>query len=224
MVGNVGKTTNNLIDQIEAVAQAEREDQWGEMPGRIVAFDAAKQSATIQPLYMRVMNGQPMALPELLEVPVRFSRSGRGSITFPVQVGDRVTLRPQMRSSEKYHADPDQADGYVASDTRTYNLSDMEAHLDGGESLLDPIQNFDAENTHVRFDGEGKFGIKGSADGKISIEGSEGNVYDIIASMFELIATDELLIKHGSSSGSGHALQNRDQLIELAAKLRSMAL
>ncbi len=48
--------------------------------------------------------------------------------------------------------------------------------------------------------------------------------YDIIATFMELVASDELQINYGSSAGTGHALQNRTQLMDLAAKVRAMAL
>ncbi len=53
----------------------------------------------------------------------------------------------------------------------------MEAHLAGGESLKDPIQNFDPNNHHIRFNEDGTFGFKGSPDGKFELKGAQGNVY-----------------------------------------------
>jgi len=219
-VGNLGKTTNSLDDAMGARALDERQAQWGEMPGRIVSMNYAKQTATIQPLHKPKFNGTPVDMPELMEVPVRFTRAGFGGITFPVQPGDHVTLRPQMRSSELYHTKGDGA----ASDARSFNLSDMEAFLDGGESLGNPIPNFDSMNAHIRFSADGQYGIKGSKDGKIKIEGSQGNIYDLLVQVVELLASDALLIKYGSSGGSGHELQHKAQYLAIANKLRAMAL
>lgn len=220
-VGLQGKTTNWSDDVTGSKTLEERQAIWGEIPGEIVSFDAAAQTATIKPLYKPKFNGKPVDMPELLEVPVRFARAGNGAMTFPVVAGDRVTLRPQMRSSENYHAE----DNGEASDARSFNLSDMEAFLDGGESLSDPISNFDNANVHLRFDPDGNHGIRGSKDGKIAIEGSEGNIYDLLATVVELLAADGLKINYGSSAGTGgHELQNRAQYAEIAAKLRAMAL
>ena len=220
MTGYIGKTTNGDSDVVGMQTQSEREAQWGEMPGKIVSFDGATQTATIQPLYKPKHNGVAVDMPELLEVPVRFPRAGNGAFTMPIQAGDVVTLRPQMRSSENYHGGED----YEASDTRSFNLSDMEAYLDGGESLANPIPNFDGSNMHMRFDPEGQFGVKGSKDGKIKIEGSEGNIYDLLAQVVELLASDTLEIKYGSSAGTGHALEHQSAYAAIAAKLRAMAL
>ena len=220
MVGRLGKYTNWQDDAIGQMALEERQSQWGEIPGKVVKFNSEKQTATIQPLYKPKHNGKAIDMPELLEVPVRFVRAGKGGVTYPVGEGDFVTLRPQMRSSENYHEKEDGS----SSDARSFNISDMEAHLDGGESLQNPIKNFDNENVHVRFDEEGKYGIKGSKEGKFKLEGSEGNLYDILAEFLEVIASDELMINYGSSAGTGHRLFNRDKLMALAGKVRAMAI
>lgn len=221
MTGYTGRTTNSHRDVIGNQTRADVESQWGEMTGTVIAFDAATQTATIQPDYKKRLNGEPKAIPELQEVPVRFARAGKGGMTFPVEAGNKVVLRPQMRNSEAYHTGGE----YTAPDARSASLSDMEAHLDGGEPLTDPIPNFDAQNMHLRFNADGSFGLRGSPDGKIKIEGSQGNIYDLLATAIELIASDGLNIKTGSSIGVGiHELENRSQLTEIASKLRAMAL
>lgn len=220
MVGRQGKTTNWAQDANGSQILDERQAMWGEIPGEIVSFDGATQTATIKPLYRPKFNGKAVDMPNLLEVPVRFERAGGGGMTFPVAAGDKVTLRPQMRSSENYLAD---ADG-EASDARSFNLSDMEAHLAGGESLNDPILGFDNENAHMRWDPAGDYGIRGNAAGKIKIDGSEGDIYDLLVQVVELLAADTLTVKYGSSAGSGHALQYQAQYAQIAAKLRAMAL
>lgn len=221
MSGYIGKTTNLQRDVVGTQTQSERLDQWGEIDGKIVSFDAEKQTATVQPLYTPRHNGQPVQMPELLEVPVRFARAGKGGMTYPVGAGDLVTLRPKMRSSENYHVDG----SGEASDARSFNLSDMEAHLDGGESLQDPIKNFDPANVHVRFDDDGQFGIKGSKDGKVSIVGSEGNIYTLIRDAVDLARETAQLLS--TEPGLIHTDQYGDiasSLEQIADKLSGMAL
>lgn len=218
-VGRIGKTTNSADDTIGQAITDERKAMWGEIPGEIVSFDAVAQTATIKPLYRPKFNGKPIDMPELLEVPVRMVRAGGGGVTFPVGAGDKVTLRPQMRSTENYLSDDDG----TASDDRSFNISDMEAHLDGGESLTDPIKNFDNANVHVRFDDEGQFGVRGSKDGKVAIEGAEGNIYLLLARAVEIIAEHETQVTAGSSTGTySHTLAG--EAAAIAAKLRAMAL
>lgn len=220
MTGQLGKYTNAPADIVGAQAQEEVNSQWGNMKGRIVSFDGASQTATIKPLFKPVFNGKEVEMPELLEVPVRFQKGGKGALTFPVEAGNIVSLRPQMRSSENLLT----GEGETASDARSFNLSDMEATLDNGDNLEDALENFDNENMHLRFNQDGTFGMKASADGKISIDGGEGNIYDLLATAIELIASDQLQINYGSSAGSGHELQHKAALTEIAGKLRAMAL
>lgn len=219
MVGLQGKTTNGAPDAIGSMVQDERNSIWGEIPGKIVSFDPATQTATIQPLYKPQFNGKAVDMPQLLEVPVRMARAGGGGMTFPVAEGDFVTLRPSMRSMENY-LDGEEGE---ASDARSFNLSDMEAHISGGESLNNPIKNFDPDNVHMRFDEDGNFGIRGSKDGKVAIEGSEGNIYELLARLAEIIADHQTTVTAGSSTGNyPHDLKG--EATAIAAKLRAMQL
>ncbi|QIG67656.1 baseplate assembly protein V [Rhizobium phage RHph_Y17] len=220
MTGKLGKTTSFQDDIIGAKTLDERNAQWGEIPGKIVSFDPATQTATVQPLYKPKFNGTPVDMPELLEVPVRFSRAGGGAITFPVGAGDKVTLRPQMRSSENYLVD----DEGSASDGRSFNLSDMEAFLDGGETLGEAMPNFDSQNMHLRSNPDGSFGIKASPDGKFRIDGSEGNVYDLNTSGLELAAEGFTLLGTEGLDHSPRYAEIGDELYEIVSKLRAMQL
>ncbi|MEZ2132402.1 MULTISPECIES: Gp138 family membrane-puncturing spike protein [unclassified Sinorhizobium] len=220
MAGYIGKTTNLPNEIVAQQAQSEREEMWGPIPGEIVSFDAAAQTATVQPLYRPLHNGRPIDMPQLFEVPVDLPRTANAAITFPIPAGTRVMLAPTMRSMQNYDHGIDGS----ASDRRSFHLSDMRATIVGGDSVSSPLANVDADNTHIRFNTEGTFGIKGSPDGKFRIDGAEGNLYDLIATFMELVASDELLIRYGSSTGTGHQLFNRDALMAIATKVRAMAL
>lgn len=218
-IGNRGKTTNLPRENVAVQAQAERESTWGEMTGTVVGFNPENQTITVQPDYKPTHAGKKVSMPELQEVPVRFPRSGGFVMTSPVKAGDKVTLRPQMRSSEQYHTGGEYES---ISDSRSFSLSDMEAFLDGGEPISNPIPNFNSSNFEIRSE-NGEFKIEMSEDGKFKIVGSEGNVYDLIADAIELLSTDKLDVKTGSSIGSLHAMEHQAQYAAIAAKLRSMA-
>lgn len=220
MTGYLGKKTNRAETVIGAMIQAERDDMWGEMPGKVVGFDAANQTISVQPLYKKRLNGVPTDLPVLEAVPVRFPRAGGFVITSPIKVGDRVTLRPQMRSSEGYETD---GDGYAASDSRSFNLSDYEAYLEGGESLSAPIPNFNAQNMEIR-SADGQFAIEMSEDGKFRMRGAAGNWFQLLAQALRLIGSDELQIMYGSSAGTGHALANRAEILAIADAFDEMTI
>lgn len=219
--GYRGKVATNSSREVTAVqAGAERESMWGEIPGKVVSFDPATQTATVQPMYKPRHNGEPVDMPELQEVPVRFTRAGGFVITSPIKAGDMVTLRPQMRSSEEYNTGGDYT---PVGDTRSFALSDMEAFLDGGESLTSPIPGFNSENMEIR-SADGQFAIEMSEDGKFRMRGAAGNWFELLTEVVELLAADTLTIKYGSSAGSGHALEKQAQYAEIAGKMRSMVL
>lgn len=220
MVGLLGKTTNLSRDITGQQAQAERDSIWGPIPGEVLTYDPVSMTATVRPLYKPLHNGVPVGMPDLYEVPVDMPRTANGGMTFPVPAGSKVMLTPQMRAMDDY----EEGAGGQAYDARSFHISNMRASLSGGDSLSDPLPNVDPDNVHFRFNKEGTFGIRGSQDGKFKIEGSEGNLYDIIATFMELVAADQLQINYGSSAGTGHQLQNRAALIALAAKVRAMAL
>jgi len=216
-MGYRGKTTNRPRETTAVQAQGERETMWGEITGTIVAFDPATQTATVQPDYKPRHNGEPVDMPELEEVPVRFARAGGFIITNPVKAGDKVTLRPQMRSSEEFHTGGDYT---PVDDTRSFSLSDMEAFLEGGEPLTDPIPGFNSSNMEIRT-ADGSFKIEMSEDGKFKIVGAMGDWYDMLARLAEIIATKETIVGSGSSAGLWpHTLQG--EAAEIAAKLRGM--
>lgn len=63
------------------------------LPGRIVAFDAARQVASVQPMIeQQLMDGSRQPLPMLPDVPVQFPRGGGFVLTFPVKPGDECLL------------------------------------------------------------------------------------------------------------------------------------
>lgn len=219
-MGYRGKTTNAGREVTAAQAQAESEAAWGEITGTVESFDPETQTISVKPDYLPVHDGEEVEMPVLEEVPVRFQRMGGFVVTTPVKKGDKVTLRPQQRSSEEFHTE---GTYNAPKDTRSRSLSDMEAFLDGGEPLTNPIKNFNNENFEIRSE-DGQFAMEMSESGKFRMKGSDGNWFDLLARIAELLASDTLLIKYGSSLGSGHQLEHKAEYEEIAGKLRSMAL
>lgn len=217
-MADLHKTVKSDTVRTRAVTSAERESMFGEMPGRVVSFNMENQTATIQPLYRPRHNGQTVDMPELLEVPVRFPRAGSFVITSPVKAGDRVVLRPNFRSSEGYHTGGKYESG---GEARSFSLSDMEAFLDGGEPLTEPITSFNPDNFEIRTE-DGAHRIEITPDGSFRIKGSQGDWCSLIAQLARALADDGLDVKTGSSEGSNHALENRDVYSEIATKMEGM--
>lgn len=174
--GYLGKKTNRLEDYVRQLVQEGIDGQWGPIDGEVVSYDSTKGTGTIKPLYKPVHDGKPVQIADLLEVPIEFPRTGNSAITSPVPAGTRVRLTPMMRSAENY----DTEDDGEPSDARAFHLADVRATITGGESLTEPLANVDPENTHVRFNADGTYGLRGSPDGKIMIEGNQGNIYELI--------------------------------------------
>jgi hypothetical protein len=219
--GYLGKTTNSFADDAGHIAQTAINEQWGPIPGEVVSYDAASQTATVKPLYKPLHNGEPFDMPDLYEVPVELPRTGNMAFTMPIPAGTKVMLNPSMRSREKYD---DENDG-APSDGRTFHLADMRATIVGGDSLTDPLQNVDSENAHLRFNADGSHGIKGSEDGKFEIMGAQGNVYALIGDAvdecqkgFDKLSTEPALIHTGDYAANAAALA------EILGKLRAMQL
>lgn len=193
--GYAGKTVTRHGEPEAHQNASDRESMFGEMPGEIIEFDPATQKAMIQPLYKPRHddgNGNLVAidLPVLEEVPVRFDRCLHGRLTYPLMPGDRVQLRPQMRATERFHTE----DVHIATDVRSYSLSDLEAYVDGGESLINPIQNFDPENMHLGFDGEtGMFGLHGSIIGQMKIDLISGELMQMLITTLTALAAENTL-------------------------------
>ena len=192
--GYIGKVAHVTREATAVQSDAAVETKWGEIPGEILSYDAATQTASIRPLYKIPFAGAEIQPPDLDEVPVRFSRAGFGGLTFPIQIGDKVTLRPQMRSTDRWHTEGQ----YLHDDDARYNaLSDMEAHMAGGEPLTEPMQSVDAGNTHLRFSEDGNYGIRGNNSGEIrqtanrfALEGNSGELVDLMAQLCEKLAAD----------------------------------
>lgn len=217
MAGYLGKTTNDSRDVTDRQSQAEREAQWGPIPGEIVSYNG--QTATVKPLYRPIHNGKAVDMPLLLEVPVDLPRTANAGITFPIPAGTRVMLAPMMRSMDNYDVDDDG----TPSDARSFSLSDMRATIVGGDSLKSPLENVDMQNTHIRFSADGSFGFKGSPDGKFQMMGAEGDILDVLAQVCELLAVLTTTVSSGSSTGIWPITQQA-ALSALATKLRGMVL
>lgn len=219
MAGYINKKTNDPMDVLTSATQAERDSMWGPIPGEIVSYDSVSGTATVQPLYRPIHNGVAVTMPVLYEVPIDLPRTANAGLTFPIPNGTKVMLTPQMRAIDEYE-EGGFGDPY---DARSFHLSNMRASIAGGDSLSAPLPNVDPENTHLRFSPDGDFGIKGSPDGKVAIEGKEGNLYDLLVQVVEILGSETTTVSSGSSAGVW-PLTHQAQFAALAAKLRGSAL
>lgn len=208
-----------MVEAIGDATQSEREDIWTNLPGKVVSVSADGRTATIKPLYRPRFNGEPVDMPELVEVPINWPRGGRMVMRFPLKEGDQGMISVMSRNMDDWYA----KDGeQPAATQRMHDLSDA-TFSPGLSSSQAPVGPYDPDNFELS-SADGQYRISMSPEGKFKIDGAEGNLYTILAEFMELVASDELLIKHGSSAGSGHQLFNRVALMALAQKVRDMAL
>ena len=213
MAGHIGKVTNSERTKAELAARRDREDQLGPIRGEIVSFDPETQTATIRPKVVKKdVEGNDLMPPDLEEVPIDFPNAGGGRLTSPVRIGDQVILTPSARSTE---ADEDGR----APDTRSLSLSDMRATVTGGNMPGEGMKGFDADNTHLGFDDDGKYGLRGNGEGKAAMDIAQGELLDLLAQALELLAGEQAVVGGGSSSGSWD-IKNQSEYAALAAKVR----
>lgn len=218
MPGYIGKRTNMAEDAVGEFAQAEKDAQWGPIPG-VTVSEWNGRTVNVQPLYKPRHNGVPVDMPVLFEVPLDQPMSGNAGMTIPVPVGTPVMLTPQMRALDDFEEGGEAA----PYDARAFHLSNMRASLSGGESLSQEIPNIDLQNFHLRADGSGSFGFKASPDGKFQMTGAQGDIIDLLAEVCETLAVLTTTVSGGSSSGIWPITQ-QPELAVLAARLRAMVL
>ncbi len=72
------------------------------MPGVVVDYDIATQTATIQPSLKRSIAGQILSLPQLLKVPVVFPATAHTWLRLPIAAGDPVMVHCAEGSLDRW--------------------------------------------------------------------------------------------------------------------------
>jgi hypothetical protein len=157
-------------DAVALKAEEERGDIWTMLPGRVKSFDPASQTITAEVMYKPRHNGEPVAMPDLLEVPVVLQRGGGFTLTHPIKPGDGVQLMFQARNMDNWHGNGEAAE---AATGRMHDLSDAVAIV-GLEPSPKKLANYNANNFEIRSD-DGKNKIEISADGKFAFTGAGGS-------------------------------------------------
>jgi hypothetical protein len=96
------------------------------LPGKVLSFDATKQTAQVQPLIQRLFVGDGAGtgwvdLPPCVDVPVQFPAGGPFVLTFPVAAGDECLLVFSERAIDFWW---DRGGVQQPSEVRMHDLSD----------------------------------------------------------------------------------------------------
>ena len=103
MAGNTTPVTN-LAQTIENTILRKLGDVHTSIPGNVARYDPVKQVADIEIAVKRKVasDGSGITIPIIKNVPVRFPRSGKYSIHFPLEKGDRVHVLFCERSLDNW--------------------------------------------------------------------------------------------------------------------------
>lgn len=116
---------------IRTAVEAGQSKMWTSAPGKIVSFDPAKQTASIQlqvKSFIKQEDGSQKSvdIPVLQDVPVQFPGGGGMVMTFPVKPGDEVLVNFSSRSPDAWQQSGKEG---VPPDASMHSLSNGFAQL-----------------------------------------------------------------------------------------------
>lgn len=176
MAGFQGTSTRkDAHEGFAAGTEAERRDINTMIPGEVVSYDAAKQTATIKPRLRQKFGDKILDAPDLIDVPVRHARAGGVILHQPPKAGDEVMLHMAQRSLDQSAEDASSVDGKPA---RMHDLSDAYA-VPGAYSKPKRLPNMPADRMHIGNE-DGSAGIRIKDDGTVDIVKGGDSIYTVI--------------------------------------------
>lgn len=138
-------------EALRSVFEGMQAGLWTALPCEIVSFDAARQTATLQPAYyVRVprQDGsfEDREMPLLEDVPVYFPRGGDFALTFPVVAGDEALVVFSSRCIDGWWQN---SGVQKAPEFRMHNLSDGFAFV-GFTSQPKKLSGVSTSNVELR--------------------------------------------------------------------------
>lgn len=219
MTGYVGRANRGVYDDAHGLkAQDERVDMHVSLPAEVVDFDPGKQTATLKVLWKPRFGDKEVDFPNLLEVPVDQPRGGGGfAVTFPIQKGDQGIVRFSGRDQDNWYLD----DGAQPLNTDRLNSFSDGVFYPGLHSQKRAMANYDADNLYFGTD-DHKNGLRVTPQGTVALEGAGESLFQILSELLATLEADSLIIKYGSSAGTGHQLEFRAKYGELLGRLNTM--
>lgn len=142
------------------------------VPGVVVSYNPATQSAAVQPAPRARDRSGPSStmLAAIADAPVVFPEGAGWSISWPLAAGDRVLLLCSDRAIDRWRQT---GSPYVPSDTRKHRLTDAFVWPGAGPAP-DPITGLSAVN--LRIVGPGGVAIEITPAGTIELAGGGAQV------------------------------------------------
>jgi phage baseplate assembly protein gpV len=124
---NDSQLSGSMDDAVIEYLESRLRDLHTSVPGIIVSFNAAKQTATVQPAIKRIfVEDGPVNLPVCTDVPVKFPGGGGFFLTFPVKAGDECELKFSERAIDFWYQN---GAVQLPSEYRMHDLSDAIADV-----------------------------------------------------------------------------------------------
>lgn len=188
----------NLEDVIKTAIETALRETHTATPAKIISFDPATQTASVQPTIKRVFkDGDVLPLPVITGIRVAFQKVGDFTITFPLKAGDEGLLIFGERSMDNWRKTGDISE---PNDTRMHDLSDA---VFFPMCYSDPkvIPSFSATDIAIRTaDNTGRIEI--APDGKIEITRGGDKVLQTISDTLGTLGITTVTVTVGSSAGT----------------------
>lgn len=205
-------TTTNIVDGIQGAISEQISNMHTAVPGKIVSYDAASGTATVQPvMQITKPNGEKIDYPQISGVPVTCPQGGgqNASMGFPIKAGDGVMLIASEKSLDYWMY------GRETDTKLSFDLSNSVAIpglFNGGSKAMKEANDNDCivlmqGDSVIKLKGDGleiesngvKFAISG---GKIVIQG-DIEVDGKITSTGEMQANGKKLSTHKHTDSEG---------------------
>ena len=161
------------------------------LPGTVVSFDPATQTAEIQP----AVKAGSLLFPVLPDVPVFFPGSRENAITWPVFPGDECLV---ILADADIDAWFDSGEVVAPRSDRKHSLSDAFAFV-GFRSRPNALQDFPEQAALFPHDHDGRYYTETETDGKLAGKSDTGHTHDD-----RYFTESEMNTKLAAKSDTGH--------------------
>lgn len=148
--------------------------------GTVQSFDTAKQTAKVNLVYKKIVNGSPVTYAPLVDCPVIFSQGGGGRLTFPIEPGDTCFVFFNDVNMSKFVASGSL--GAVPLDTRSHAFSDALIFV-GLNSIPMALEDFFTDGVELAFSG-----TKIQLDDKVKIMNDATDLKAVINGLIDILA------------------------------------
>jgi hypothetical protein len=188
------------------------------IPGEIVAFDPATQTASVNIAITAQHHDSQVPITTLRGVPVMFPNVMGFAITFPIKVFPcPCMLVFQQRSIDEWYTNGGVVDPL---DNRSHDYSDAIA-VPGLRHSKQALAGFNNDAMELRTeDGSTKIVI---ADGKIAITNGQAELVSIVSELLGALSTEKAKVTYGNSAGQ-HSLTGNATYTALKSKLDTLIL